>query len=595
LVVGKSFDTVKISVAAHPLTVVWTTSLFDTATEFFRSRTSEDNANLAHQIRNAATPLARRAHLALLSPAFLSAHVNVAGPKLWVPLGTDTKEGTLCLDSGNLRMSGLKDQGDEIRWNLACKDIGVAFVRGINFSRSNGDPHSIRRSLSTVRANRGDATVIRRFAVEVRSDLISRLQESNDAETVHCVNVDVTPICLNLVDSEVLARSFGKWYARGIRLVGRPVPDPHMPAQRLSGLQEPTPVRRQPRQFKLRMAKVEMALEGHSKKISCSDERSTTSVESFQDYAPPTRAYLIEVFDIRLNRSRAEESERTSLTVANASIVRLKDVAFYTPLSARQENLESEHKILVYKRDPTSSAKGKVKFCPDVFRASIVRKNHSHSDEVEVDVESMTLRVTPTTLKDCSKAVRKVIELVQVATKEMERKVHEEGRRARRRKFQFVSTDDDFSHLSLPGRTDNDSSLLEATTFSHLDRPVSPSFSDTFTVFTEVTAPERATPSPLHQQQHVDSSFLIRITLKDNTVLVGRPISTSIIQASPHHAESSFVVIQVLSNALVMFQSNENRDATGTKTLHISVDNVSALVTTEFEKMPLYRMPPMVR
>jgi hypothetical protein len=559
LVVGKSFDTVKISVAAHPLTVVWTTSLFDTATEFFRSRTSEDNANLAHQIRNAATPLARRAHLALLSPAFLSAHVNVAGPKLWVPLGTDTKEGTLCLDSGNLRMSGLKDQGDEIRWNLACKDIGVAFVRGINFSRSNGDPHSIRRSLSTVRANRGDATVIRRFAVEVRSDLITRLQESNDAETVHCVNVDVTPICLNLVDSEVLARSFGKWYARGIRLVGRPVPDPHMPA------------------------------------ISCSDERSTTSVESFQDYAPPTRAYLIEVFDIRLNRSRAEESERTSLTVANASIVRLKDVAFYTPLSARQENLESEHKILVYKRDPTSSAKGKVKFCPDVFRASIVRKNHSHSDEVEVDVESMTLRVTPTTLKDCSKAVRKVIELVQVATKEMERKVHEEGRRARRRKFQFVSTDDDFSHLSLPGRTDNDSSLLEATTFSHLDRPVSPSFSDTFTVFTEVTAPERATPSPLHQQQHVDSSFLIRITLKDNTVLVGRPISTSIIQASPHHAESSFVVIQVLSNALVMFQSNENRDATGTKTLHISVDNVSALVTTEFEKMPLYRMPPMVR
>jgi hypothetical protein len=198
LVVGKSFDTLlKISAAAHLLTVVWTTSLFDNATEFFRSQSSDDNAKLAHLIRHAATPLARRTQLALLSPAFLlSAHVNVAVPKVWVPLALkDTKEGTLCLDSGNLRMSGLKDQGDpDIRWNLSAKDMGVAFVRGNNFTRSNSDGLSIRRSLSTVRANRGDATVIRRFAVEVRSDLMTRLQESSDAETVHCVNVDVTPI-----------------------------------------------------------------------------------------------------------------------------------------------------------------------------------------------------------------------------------------------------------------------------------------------------------------------------------------------------------------------------------------------------------------
>lgn len=34
-----------------------------------------------------------------------------------------------------------------------------------------------------------------------------------------------------------------------------------------------------------------------------------------------------------------------------------------------------------------------------------------------------------------------------------------------------------------------------------------------------------------------------------------------------------------------MFQSIENPDATGTKTLHISVDNVSALVNTEFERV----------
>jgi hypothetical protein len=36
-------------------------------------------------------------------------------------------------------------------------------------------------------------------------------------------------------------------------------------------------------------------------------------------------------------------------------------------------------------------------------------------------------------LKDCSKGIRKIIELVQLMTREMERKVHEEGRKARRR------------------------------------------------------------------------------------------------------------------------------------------------------------------
>jgi hypothetical protein len=87
-----------------------------------------------------------------------------------------------------------------------------------------------------------------------------------------------------------------------------------------------------------------------------------------------------------------------------------------------------------------------------------------------------------------------------------------------------------------------------------------------------------------------DSSILFRVTLHESSVLVGRPAS-SLNLSSPRNKNLSFAVIQVLSNALIMFQSIENSDATGTKTLHISVDNVSALVSTEFECIPPSQAP----
>ena len=43
-----------------------------------------------------------------------------------------------------------------------------------------------------------------------------------------------------------------------------------------------------------------------------------------------------------------------------------------------------------------------------------------------------------------------------------------------------------------------------------------------------------------------------------------------------------------------MFQSIENPDGTGAKTLHVSVDNASSIVNTEFEMVPPSQAPPMV-
>ena len=91
-----------------------------------------------------------------------------------------------------------------------------------------------------------------------------------------------------------------------------------------------------------------------------------------------------------------------------------------------------------------------------------------------------------------------------------------------------------------------------------------------------------------------DSSILFRVTLNESTLLAGRP--TGAIFGSPiqRNNQPSFAVIQVLSSALVMFQSIENFDGTGSETLHISIDNASSLVNTEFEVVSPAEVPPMI-
>jgi hypothetical protein len=69
---------------------------------------------------------------------------------------------------------------------------------------------------------------------------------------------------------------------------------------------------------------------------------------------------------------------------------------------------------------------------PFILNASLFHNSSQHLDEVEIVIDSVVVRVTPTSLKDCAKGLRRFLELVELTTKEMERKVHEEGRIARR-------------------------------------------------------------------------------------------------------------------------------------------------------------------
>lgn len=129
--------------------------------------------------------------------------------------------------------------------------------------------------------------------------------------------------------------------------------------------------------------------------------------------------------------------------------------------------------------------------------------------------------------------------------------------------------------------------ILSGEDSTVFERPASPMQSEAMTEFTSGERPSPKAPS--------DSSILIRVTLRESTLLAGRPTSTALkTPMARTDSNVSFAVIQVLSNALIMFQSIENPDASGSKTLHISVDNVSALVNTEFERVSPAQAPPMI-
>ena len=84
-----------------------------------------------------------------------------------------------------------------------------------------------------------------------------------------------------------------------------------------------------------------------------------------------------------------------------------------------------------------------------------------------------------------------------------------------------------------------------------------------------------------HENVSSDSSLLLKITFSNATVLAGRPISivdgTSTCSNTP-----SAVVVQMSCNSLFMFQSVENADGSGMRTVHLSIDDFSGSVLNVF-------------
>jgi hypothetical protein len=442
LAAGKDLGKLTLSLSAHPATLVWTTALFDSFSEFLSVRTAEEQDDLALVIQNAATPLARKAQLALLSPASVSLHLNVSAPKIWVPISSQDSPGSLFLDAGTVKVASVKDEGDTyMQWDVQSRDIRVNFIRGRSLRFSNDDVF-LSRMIET--ANRAETAIIRpvHLSIEARNKVVYdsdgfNLQEGEPAVSGLARGVDVvmSPISLNLVDAEVLARVFGKWYGRIVTRVRRrslanSVADQEI-RESQSTRNDKTPRFDHnliPRVLTMNISRLEVALEGHSKSFTSVDDRSVTSQDSYHEVAPAKRTYIIDVDGIAIRQCMKGQIKRTLFFVMDASIARLRDGSGYSPLKGQREVSDAQYAILSRASDIRDDSSQPT----EILRVSLVHNGHEHLDEVEIDVESVILRVTPTTLKDCAKAFRRIAEFAQLVTREMERKVHEEGRKARR-------------------------------------------------------------------------------------------------------------------------------------------------------------------
>ena len=501
---SKDPTSTKLSFSAHPATLVWTRPCFDAVAEFFGAPSTEMQTELTLHLKNAATPLARKAQLALVSPTALILHVNVAAPKIWVPFTSRGTDGALFLDAGNLRMACTKEDGEtNTNWNVDATDIQVNFARWNLSLFKDRIMTPIPLSASVELPNSGVTSIIKPFQVRVVAGVREWRRTDGDTDllnsyhgSVNCIDVTISPIGLNLVDAEVLARAIGKWYAQGLLrvrgrdgatmtahnsdvastkeadLVSSSAEMINETLTKSSGYETPTAVTSpsimqssMPHSLSLSVKKIEMALEGHSK-VAFSDEKSVESHDySLLEHAPSIRTYVVEAFDIGVKRVKHGQITSTKFVVGDASIVQLKDASYYNPMKDRHEASEAQYAVLErgsrnaspaeylwtprarYSSDHSSVAKGalhdnavELRHNPEgepprtgVFTANLFHDGTNHLDEVEIDVDSIILRVTPTSLKDCVKAIRKIIELVQLMTREMERKVHEEGRKARRR------------------------------------------------------------------------------------------------------------------------------------------------------------------
>jgi hypothetical protein len=443
LAAGKDLGKLTFSLSAHPATLVWTTALFDSFSEFMSVRTAEEQDDLALVIQNAATPLARKAQLALLSPASVSLHLNVSAPKIWVPISSQDSAGSLFLDAGTVKIASVKEEGEtDMQWDIQSRDIRVNFIRGRSLKFPNDDVFLSRMIETTHRA---ETSIIRpvHLSIEARNRVVYDsdgffLQDGEPAVSGLARGVDIvmSPISLNLVDAEVLARVFGKWYGRIVTRVRRRSLASSVADHKMRDSQSRKIGRKPhfehnfiPRVLTLNISSLEVALEGHSKSFTgATDDRSLASQDSYHEVAPAKRTYIIDVDGIAIRQCMRGQVKRTFLFVMDASIARLRDGSVYSPLKGQREVSDAQYAILSRASDIHDDSSQP----NEILRVSLMHNGSEHLDEVEIDIDSVILRVTPTTLKDCAKAFRRVAEFAQLVTREMERKVHEEGRKARR-------------------------------------------------------------------------------------------------------------------------------------------------------------------
>lgn len=291
------------------------------------------------------------------------------------------------------------------------------------------------------------------------------------------------------------------------------------------------------------------------------------------------RTYLMDTRTIMLQQRSKGHQQFSRLTINELSIVQLSE-SKQSRRRVLRPGSEPQHQILERRKNAVegSSDSHKISTTPltlstktnyrpliapkelrlsfgqdedkSTSRTEFIRACHyhdgdNHVDEVEVDIADVLIRVTPTCIVDLTKASIRLFELVQLTTKEMERKVHA-GRRSKLREY--------------------NTALRSTKSLHDLEPPIlSPPLSAADGEYNPGKCP-------------TDSSIIYRVAFEGASLFVGRP-AAEFTTSKRHGAAPHDYVIQVLTNASILVQSIENADSSGSKTAHLSLQDLSASIS----------------
>jgi len=410
-----------VNLSAHAATLVWNTRCIRAFMDsFFPSQSQEDRSILRTQLRNAATPLAHRAQIALTSPRAMSIKINIDAPKIWFPVSQAASDGALFIDSGRLNMTLRKPQLlANMHWSINSTGMYA------NFRQANGDVFASSRNIPS---SPDDISILSPFNFSVEVDRCGegpaflKRKDGVEYELSRHMHMKFSAITVNLVDVEVLALAIGRWYA----------------AELLS-------VQRRSEQTEQKEALVPN--NGATGRINpvdnISEEEITVSVESIELYlqgkAKPQRGkgrkrtYMVQVAEIGAKRCSRGDSRTTDIEVGDVNITQGRSGA---NRHFKASN-ELRHKFLTCsavseggqkggKRAKASSTEGR----KSALKVTLLQDN-KHSNDFDVQFGHVVLRLTPTMLTDCSIAIGRIAESTKIMTREMERRVHLTSRSTR--------------------------------------------------------------------------------------------------------------------------------------------------------------------
>ena len=402
-----------ISLSAHAATLIWKTGCIRAfMNSFFPNQSQEARSILRTQLRNAATPLALKNQVALVSPKSMSIKVNIDAPKIWFPVSQDASDGALFIDSGRLNLSLSKPElVANIHWSINSSGMYANFRQSENASNihdycgSDGIPilTPFDFSVEVDRSGEGPAFITAEDGVK--------------CEESRRMNMSFTAISVNLVDVEVLALAIGRWYAAEMSSLKR---------------------KREPKENSQRLESTSNS-EGINLDDKIVKEEVTVSIESVELYLQgqvcpklenaQKRTYRIQIMDINAKHCNQGEKGSSNIEVGDASIVQESS----NSASDRRFEASNElrHKFLTCstpKRRKVEKTFGIDKTGNSSVIITVLRDRKTLSNDFDITFGRLVLRLTPTMLTDSSIAIGRIIESTQIMTKEMERRVHVESR-----------------------------------------------------------------------------------------------------------------------------------------------------------------------